>query len=145
MIKLAVEAVKKSGNMKAFSVVKLHPLHESFCSISHGPIPLYSLFLWLPGSETPSAQPSVCKRKYLQNKTLSIFLWTVNIFSQHCSLVETGMAAGSPTADGIMSKGMSANGALSCGFISQKKGTQPGNSVLTQTKCSLLELYFCSL
>lgn len=41
---------------------------------------------------------------HLQSQSLSISLWIVNIFSQHCSPVETGMAASSPTVDGIMSK-----------------------------------------
>lgn len=44
--------------------------------------------------------------------------WTYSVST--AALWKHGMAAGSPTADGIMSKSVSADGALGCGFIRQR-------------------------
>lgn len=123
---------------------------ESFCSRSHRPMTSHTLLV--PDLETPTAQPSTFSFTHThtvhtntcKNKRLSIFLWTVKRFSQHCSLVETGMAARSPTIDGIMSKRVSANCALRCGFISQKY-TPWQFGAYTNKKSSSLKPLFCSL
>lgn len=148
-----VEILKKrlSVHCMDFSVVKLNPFRESFCSRSHRPMTSHttSLGTWLRNASCTtqhllSSSLTLIHTNTCKSRRLSIFLWTVNRFSQHCSLVETGMAARSPTIDGIMSKSVSANCALRCGFISQKY-TPWQFGAYTNKKSSSLKLLFCSL
>ena len=116
---------------------ELQPLHESFCSSSHTPVTLNShslspsLFHYLVRKTQASMRTHT--HKHLRNKSLSILLWTVNIFSRLRSLVETGAAASSPTAREIMSRSVSAL------WSATEKGTHPGSSGPTQNKVLFTE------
>lgn len=118
------------GNIKAFSVVKLQPLHESFCRWSHGPMTLRSLFLSLPGLETHPAQPSIHTTVPAKQEPIDPSLDSEHIYS-----------AVQPCGNGQGGRFLCSSWDNEQEHVSQRcfklrplKGTHPDNSELTQTK-----------
>lgn len=107
------------------------------------PWPYTPPFLSLPASETHPAQLSfhTHTHKDLPNKSWSIFLWTLNIFSQRGCLVETGSFPYSRW-DNEQER---VSWRCFKPWFHQSKVHSQAIQCLHKQKCSSLELYFCSL
>lgn len=97
-------------------------LRKKLLAVGVKSMTLHFTILLLPGSEANNAQRRIHIHTHTQipaKQEPSIFLWTENIFSQHGSLVETSVAAGSSTVDGNNEQERVSQRYLNCSFISR--------------------------